>query len=517
MRRRIATLALCLLLALTTAGTAWAHLERPAVFPSGTGAVPEYRTAGSYLVVCTDETPQLIARLPKELRKTNQQLYAQCRRDGFQHIQAAIDAVQVRGTRILIQPGVYREEPGRAPLSPQCAALVEVEPLSYEQQVACPHAQNLITIFGDGPDDGIACDERLCDLQLEGTGARPEDVVVDGEFQRHNVIRADRTDGIYFRNFTVQHAPDYALYVLETDGFVIDRMLGRWNSRYAFLTFASDHGLYTDCEAHGNGDSGLYPGAASPQYGARHAIEITRCHAHHNWAGLGGSAGNSLWVHHNDFSDNTVGIGLDSFAPDHPGMPQGHSVFEHNRIHGNNQDYYRHHRDGTCAKPREQRGYDQGVVCPVYVAPVGTGVVLAGGNHNTFRHNWIYDNWRAGTMQFWIPAQMRGENDPAKQFDTSHHNRYTGNHLGISPTGHTLRNGTDFWWDNEGAGNCWQHNHPATGTVAGDPPLLPDCTQPPMFTPPDPTKVTTLLACTRWTRQNPDPIGCDWTHQPPKP
>ena len=49
-------------------------------------------------------------------------------------------------------------------------------------------------------------------------------------------------------------------YVIETDGFVIDRMLGRWNDRYAFLTFAGDHGLYVDCEAYGNGGLGAVPG-----------------------------------------------------------------------------------------------------------------------------------------------------------------------------------------------------------------------------------------------------------------
>jgi hypothetical protein len=294
-------------------------------------------------------------------------------------------------------------------------------------------------------------------------------------------------------------------------------MLGRWNSRYAFLTFAADHGLYTGCEAHGNGDSGLYPGAASPQHGKRHAIEITGCRSHHNFAGLGGSAGNSLWVHDNEFDDNTIGVGLDSYAAGHPGMPQGYSVFTGNRIHDNNQDFYRYYRDGTCYKPRDQRGYDQGVVCPVIGGPIGTGILIAGGNHNVIRGNWIYDNWRTGTMQFWVPATLRGENDPAKFFDTSHFNRYTDNHLGRSPDGAIARNGLDFWWDGEGTGNCWQHNTPAGGTVTSDPVLLPNCALPPVFTPPDPAKTAALLACTGWTRDNPDPPGCDWTTKPPKP
>ena len=31
---------------------------------------------------------------------------------------------------------------------------------------------------------------------------------------------------------------------METDGFVIDSVVGRWNDEYGFLTFADDHGLY---------------------------------------------------------------------------------------------------------------------------------------------------------------------------------------------------------------------------------------------------------------------------------
>lgn len=515
---RLAVMAmLAALLVPLSAAPASSHRERPAVFPAGTGDLPDYRTTGPHLVVCADDSPRRIARLPSELRRWNQALHAECQRRGFRNIQQAVDAVTTRGTRILVLPGVYRERPSRAPLTPECARVAAQPTLTYEQQVACPHAQNLIAILGDGPDEGTSCDDRLCDLQVEGTGSRPTDVVVDGDFRRHVVLRADRADGVYFRNFTVQHAPEFGLYVLETDGFVIDRMVGRWNEAYAFLTFADDHGKYVDCEAYGNGDSGLYPGAASPQYGARHSIEITRCRSHHNWAGLGGTAGNSLLVHDNDFHDNTVGIALDSVFPNHPGMPQGYSRFVGNRIYSNNQDYYRYHRDGTCAKPREQRGYDQGVVCPLAPGPIGTGVLLAGGNANAFEGNWIWDNWRYGLMQFWVPASIRGENDPAKQFDTSHGNRYTGNHLNASPDGVPARNGLDFWWDEEGAANCWQDNDSATGSPTSDPAVLPDCRTPAAFSPPNLLKSNSLLPCLSWSPTNHDPAGCSWTRSPQPP
>ena len=40
--------------------------------------------------------------------------------------------------------------------------------------------------------------------------------------------------------------------------------------------------------------------------------------------------------------------------------------------------------------------------------PVGTGLLIAGGNRNIIKNNRIWDNWRAGVMQFWVPSSFRG-------------------------------------------------------------------------------------------------------------
>ena len=498
-------------------GAAAAHLERPVQFPSGLGSVPAYRTDGPILVVCKPDSLAGAARYPRALKKLNQRLFVECQQVGFSHIQDAINAVVEPGTRILILPGVYAEEPSLAPPSGHCADIATTFPLSYEEQQACPHLNNLIAIFGDGPDADIACEGRLCNLQLEGTGLSPVDVVIDGRFTKLNVIRADRADGVYFRNFTVQHSTFNSLYVIETDGFVIDQLVGRWNDEYAFLTFASDHGLYADCEAYGNGDSGIYPGSAADLHGVRAATEIRRCRAHHNLIGLSGTAGNSLLVHDNDFFNNSVGISLDSVFPNHPGLPQNSSTFVNNRIWNNNQDYYRFYRDGTCFKPSAERGYEQGVVCPSLGVPIGTGILFAGGNLNNVRQNWIWDNWRFGTMQLWVPAFVREEEDPDKLFDTSHFNQYLDNRMGVSPAGHVRANGLDFWWDEEGEGNCWEDNVPGTGAITSDPAVLPVCDPPAPFSPGNLEKQLPLFACLAWSPENVDPPGCDFTQRPPRP
>lgn len=494
-----------------------AHVERPSNFPSGKGHVPTYRTSGPYLVVCKPDTPQRISQYPPVLKAYNERLYRECAADGYAHIQAAVDAVEKPGTRILIQPGIYREEPSLAKLSADCKALEDRRPLSYEEQLACPHLDNLVAIFGDGPDKDQACDGRLCALQIEGTGAEPLDVILDNNFTRLNGLRADRADGVYFRNFTVQRAEFNALYVIETDGFVIDRMLARWNDEYGFLTYTSDHGLYTDCEAYANGDGGLYPGSAAELHGERVSIEIRRCRSHHNALGYSGTAGNSVYVHDNWFYKNSTGIVTDSFAADHPGAPQDSGRFVNNHIFSNNMDYYENVRDGTCSKPMRERGYERGTVCPTFLVPVGTGMLIAGGNSNVVGDNYIYDNWRYGAMLLYVPAYFRGEEDPMKQFDTSHFNRYVNNVMGMNAKGTVLPNGLDFWWDEEGMGNCWLNNI-AEGAVSSDPIILPSCTSSPTPGTWNVVKSATIVGCSQYNREtNPDPAGCDWQRRPRKP
>lgn len=560
MRRGVVLVAVVLAALPLTAAPAAAHAERDATFPTGAGGVPEYRFEGPTLVVCKPDTAQRLAVLPEALRIRNAALLADCEHE---HLNAAIAAVEEQGTRILVLPGIYREEPYTLDaIPPECQGVGTVpqpedqigaiplplatemdDPgqdegsndraslvLTYEEQVACPYLQNLIPIFGDSNGDGI-CDNALCDLQIEGTGARPEDVIVDGDYSVLNGIRGDRADGLYLRNLTVQRFEFNAVYLLETDGFAFDEVVTRWNDEYGFLSFAVDHGLYQNCEGYTNGDSALYPGSASDlnqeaglfddDEGLRFATEIRGCRGHHNTLGYSGTAGNSVHTHHNEFDHNIVGFATDSLFPGHPGLPQDHAFVHDNLIHANNSNYYRFVQDGeSCTGPFGERDYDEGVVCPVVPLPVGSGIVVAGGNHNLIEDNRIHDNWREGVKLFFVPAILRGEDDPALQFDTSNFNTVRDNVVGDAPDGHLQPNGVDLWWDGEGEGNCWAGNAssagPASTSIGGAALPLPGCEARPPFTPGPAIAIN--AACATYSRDTqPAPTGCDWFDTPAPP
>jgi hypothetical protein len=496
---------------------ALAHDERDPIPLDGSGHVPAYRTDGPTLLVCKTDAADFASRVaafPAGLKARNLALFEQCRRNGYRHLQEAVNDVHQPGMNILVLPGVYREEPSLTTPSGACASLRApmssnglYQVLSFEDQLACPNNQNLVAVL------------NKTDLQIGGTGASPGDVIVDAQYQRLNAIRADRSDGFYIRNMTVQRTTFNAVYIMETDGFVIDRVVGRWNDEYGFLTFADDHGLYTDCEGYGNGDSAIYPGAASDinadrgHHVDRYAIEIRRCYGHDNLLGYSGTAGDSVWAHDNVFTHNSTGVATDSAFPHHPGMPQNHARFERNVIGDNNQDYYGYVRDGTCAKPYAERGYERGVVCPSVGLPPGTGILNPGGNYNLWRDNWIYGHSYAGFLTSWVPGFVRGDTGLAEQFDTSNHNRYLANKLGVTPDGGSAPNRMDFWWDGQGRGSCWQS--PVAGS---EPSVLPACGADGMPAGlgvdryvAEPAKTLKMYVCADYSQAaRRIPVNCDW-------
>jgi len=153
----------------------------------------------------------------------------------------------------------------------------------------------------------------------------------------------------------------------------------------------------------------------------------------------------------------------------------------------------------------EKRGYIKGTVCPVIPTPVGTGVLIAGGNFNSTDHNEIYDNWRYGTMQFWVPAPLRDEYDPGKLYDTSNENHSFANTMGVRPDRSVAHNGMDFWWDDQGVGNCWEKNTSSRGEPTHNFTIDPGrCAERgSKLVPGAPVKDAGFLSCSQYDRNDP--------------
>jgi hypothetical protein len=524
-----------LLVCLAIPSIASAHPERTTFFPDWTkGERPTYRSKGTMLTVCRPDSGARIAQMwkgkgPKNSRKRRLRL-RQLKTCKYRNIQEAIDVAR-SDNRIRIFPGVYTEEPSRKVTfnDPKCALDDPKywEPTNdghgengkvptYQFHWDCKNSRNLLQIMGDDPaDPDRVCDQR-CNLQLEGVGKKPDDVIVIGDRHKRDILRVDRADGIIVKNMTFEQGSFNGLDVVETNGFLIEDVIGRYNQNYGVLTFTADNGLYNRVEGYGNGDSGIYPGSGPEGHCQRYGIEITKSKSHDNVLGQSGTAGNGTWVHDSEWFDNGTGIVNDSFASGHPGMPQDCSKWERNKVYSNNVNFFDEGNQDYCSKTAfEQRPREH--VCPQFQSPVGVGFAFYGANSNLIRDNQVWDNWRSGYRLFWVPSVVRGETiaqDPSKQFDTSNGNRITGNRFGIAPDGTRKPNGVDVFWDEQGIGNCWEAN----GQITSDPASLPDCATGSKSRTGNSAKLAREAACATWDpKDNPDPPGCDWFITPPRP
>ncbi|MEA2347238.1 MAG: hypothetical protein QOG62_1025 [Thermoleophilaceae bacterium] len=539
---------------------ALSHPERTTKFPDpAVTKVPKYRTTGPLLVVCKDNSDTLLKReFGGKKLKDRLDTLDRCK---YSDIQAAINDAK-SGYRIQIMPGVYKEMPSRhVPVgsfgNPPCASdYVETEgftntlpppvgPRSNDPpvrpnrnfQVHCPNAKNLIEVVGDprpepNPDNPTLpkC-IQLCNLQVEGMGKEPTDVLIKGDRKKLDVFRVDRADGVFLKNFATEQSAFNGVDIVEVSGFRISHVVSRYNQDYGVLTFTATNGLYDHDVAYGNGDSGLYPGSTmkgcdvSPNaYGTcektgcqRPSIEIRDSESYGNVLGYSGTAGNSTYLHDNDFHDNSSGLSTDSFAAGHPGMPQECFRWVNNRIRSNNLNNFTDERQAYCARTSfEER--KRTIVCPQFQVPVGAGVNIAGGNRDLLKKNFIYDNWRVGVILYWVPPILRGENDVTRQFDNSNYNQFIDNKMGQTPAGKAAPNGVDFQWDSEGAGNCWEGNSSMSGGNRISNVPLPKCPGSSALGVVSPAFSATLVPCAAWDPQNqPDPIGCDWFMTPKRP
>ena len=166
------------------------------------------------------------------------------------------------------------------------------------------------------------------------------------------------------------------------------------------LTFVEDHGVMQNCEAAGNGDSGLYPGSGAdstdnrykPFYPKYRFSQVVRwCDSHHNTGGFSGTDSHGTLITENNFYDNALGYTTDVFtAPGHPGFPQHGNVVEKNNFYDNNFNPF-------------LAGSDVEPFIPHRSAP-GCGSPAA--TPTSSANNHFYDNWRRGAMLFAVPDAL---------------------------------------------------------------------------------------------------------------
>ena len=346
--RLLAILASVTLAMAVATATAFGHVERssywpdPApdksVKPAAGGKIPKARSLASALrakppgktrVVCqraslkkairsinsarkkgtvlrpSQGTKKLTAKQARKLKRLNRAFYRRCK---FKSIQTAIKKSR-NNDRVVIMPGKYLEPKSRAKPTddPKCAQYKEESDdgqgaATYRYQAKCPNDQNLIYLQGRAltdepvpfpprenrrgiPDEGPCI---RCNVQIEGTGAKPEDVVIDlakdtkaklrgpSDPLKEVGLRVDRADGTVIKNLTAAHAAEHGIYIHETDGYLMTEVKFFYNKEYGGLMFASDHGLTQRLRGRGPWRLGHLPGRRARHGRADHGADAAR-------------------------------------------------------------------------------------------------------------------------------------------------------------------------------------------------------------------------------------------------
>ena len=212
--------------------------------------------------------------------------------------------------------------------------------------------------------DSIAVRQRV--LRHPGRRHRPRASTVvpsTTSSPSSTAIRADRAGGVYLRNFTVQQAEFNAVYVMETDGFVLDRLIARGNDEYGILAFASDHGLIQHSDAYYNGDSGIYPGSASDVNGDNDEVRSRRATPSRSATTAATTTRSATPARPATRCTRTTTGSTRTppasrptrSSPGHPGLPQDHARWNHNKIYSQQRQLL-HASTSTRASARSRCG-----------------------------------------------------------------------------------------------------------------------------------------------------------------
>ncbi|MCX4584329.1 nitrous oxide reductase family maturation protein NosD [Streptomyces sp. NBC_01481] len=261
-------------------------------------------------------------------------------------INAALDRARP-GDLVLVSPGVYHES-------------VTVR---TDRVVLRGTDRNRVVIDGEG--------RRSNGVVVTAAGVSVENLTVRNHLLNGVLVTgmSDADGGLARGSDGYQHLDPARFPPL--DGFRVRYVTAHANGLYGIYAFNARHGVLERNYASGSADSGLYVGQCKPCH-----VLVQDNIAEHNAVGYEGTnASGPVWVLHNRFAHNRVGLTVntdyqEAYVPQTGGVVAGNLVADNNA-------------------PDTPEQADGGF---------GIGIGIAGGQHNALLRNRVSGNSRAGIV-----------------------------------------------------------------------------------------------------------------------
>jgi parallel beta-helix repeat protein len=349
-----------------------------------------------------------------------------------QSIQAAVDKAKA-GDRILVAPGVYREEGKSCPAASAqtCAVAIQKNGIKLIGQSSKKHP--VVLKAKKGQDAGV-----------EVGKARTGDCLADASLRLH---------GSLIRGITVRGFDDFGVFLLCVDHWRITRVRATGNGEYGTFPSHTTIGRLDHSFASGANDTGHYIGQSS------HA-RVDHNVAKGNVSGYELENSSHIRADHNLASGNTAGI-LSFALPNLDVKSNADNRIDHNRV-------FRNNKKNTCVDPEE-------TVCGV---PAGSGILMIATDRNQVESNTVTGNKSFGiaVLNYCVARNVSASDCAALDIEPNPDgNRSTGNTAKqngknpdpLVPPAFAV----DLLWDTTGTDNCWSAN--SAGTTFPSP--LPAC------------------------------------------
>ena len=284
-------------------------------------------------------------------------------------------------------------------------------------------------------------------IKLLGNRKRPGRVLLQGKGlsgpRAQNGVIINGANGVTVAGFKAKNYKGNGFFAVNVTGYVLTDLIAERTGAYGVYAFNSKGGKMTDSEAYFNNDSGFYVGQTPPQARPKRTI-VRNVDSWGNVIGFSGTNMRYTTITKSRWFNNGLGIVPNSLDSEKFAPPSDNVIID-NDIFWNNFNYY-------AGAPFELREESGGL--PAY--PVGTGVLLFGGQRHRIQGNRFYGNWLTGfgAIQQVLQSEPT-QQDPNNQRGVLRDNEVVGNDFGL---GGADLNGRDMFYDGSGSGNCFADN-----------------------------------------------------------